>query len=219
MEQALLTCPGDTAKMWRLQKSNMLAAMGALGCEFTDLYATCIYAYCSPVERYVHIRGDGAVAWKYPDGSVEMMLFDWGKPGQNNPPFYPAYAMFDPALAAFNEHYSEDSSEALYGIRHKMAGSDTVLLGIDYHSLEEGIEGIRLPIPNEAVAVAVFTDGVTRVPGLFWGNVIQELTAFKSMRGEFMKRRMLRFMEDYATSSSRPGDDLACAAINLQELS
>lgn len=216
MERALLAFPGNQAAMWHDQRESMLAAMATLGCEFEDLYATCIYAYCSPKERYVHVRGDGAVAWKYPDGSIEMISFDWGVVGQNNPPFYPAYGLIDPVLEAFKNEYATDPEEALYSMRYRMADDEEALLGMDGHSIEAGIEGIRLSIPAEAVAVAVFTDGIMRVPSLGWYHVVRQLMAFKSTNGQFVKRRMLRFLAERATPSTRPADDLAYAVINLE---
>lgn len=216
MERALLAFQGNQAAMWQDQRESMLAAMAALGCEFEDLYATCIYAYYSPKERYVHVRGDGAVAWKFPDGSIEMVSFDWGSLGQNNPPFYPAYGLVGPVLETFKEHYAADPAEALYSLRHQTADGEATLLGIDKYSLQEGIEGIRLPIPDEAVAVAIFTDGIMRVPELAWHEVIQRLLAFKSPNGAFVRRRMMRFLDNLAKDGSRPADDLACAAIHLQ---
>lgn len=216
MERALLALPGDQADMWQEQRESMLAAMATLGCEFEDLYATCIYAYCSPKERYAHVRGDGATAWKFPDGSIEMVSFDWGVAGQNNPPFYPAYGLIDPVLEAFKKEYTNDPEEALYSMCYRVANEEVTLLGVDGYALEKGIEGIRLQIPAEAVAVAVFTDGIMRVPELPWYEVVRRLLAFKSTNGQFVKRRMLRFLAERTTPSTRPADDLAYAVINLE---
>lgn len=216
MEQALLNNSGEQAGLWKSQRSSMLTAMSALGCDFRDLFATCIYAYCSPNEQYVHVRGDGAVAWKYPDGNIEMTSFEWGI-DHTDPPFYPAYALHDTALEAFKLHYSVYPEGAMRSMRHTVTSEGaTKLEGITY-SLNEGIEGIRLPIPPEAQMVAIFTDGVMQVPGLEWYEVIEQLLAFKSSKGLFVKRRMRRFLDTRAKEGSHPGDDLAYAVIDLQE--
>ena len=214
MEHALRANVGS--QTWLHQRTCMLASWKATGSDFTDLYATCVYAFCSAEERYVHVRGDGGVAWTYPDGRIQMASFDWGNPGENNPPYYPAYSLGNLDLEAFKLHYAATAAEAVNAVHYEVTDEGPMLLEAACYSLEEGIEGIRLPIPDEAVAVAVFTDGIMRVPGLQWHEVVQQLLAFKSAKGQFVKRRMLRFLAERTTPSTRPADDLAYAVINLE---
>ena len=69
---------------------------------------------------------------------------------------------------------------------------------------------------------AVFSDGVfafkrpTEVGGweqIPWEEVVRELTAFKTYKGEFVKRRMKRFFKDAEKRGWRWDDDVSVAAI------
>jgi hypothetical protein len=63
--------------------------------------------------------------------------------------------------------------------------------------------------------VAVFSDGVTQVDGMDWRDVVAELMNFKSIEGDFVKRRMNRFLKDCRAHGKGPIDDISMACIHI----
>jgi hypothetical protein len=63
--------------------------------------------------------------------------------------------------------------------------------------------------------IALFSDGVTQVDGMDWRDVVAELLSFKSTEGDFVKRRMNRFLKDCQKHGKGPVDDISMACIHI----
>ncbi|MFZ8360642.1 hypothetical protein ACO1LX_19730, partial [Staphylococcus aureus] len=67
----------------------LTGACDALGLKQNDLLATSAIVYLSPLGGFVHLVGDGVIAYKNRgEETCQMHRFDWA----NNMPFYLSYA-------------------------------------------------------------------------------------------------------------------------------
>ncbi len=191
-----------------------------VGFSRNDALATCVYAYLHPSGGYVHLRGDGVIAWKERGGALSLARYDWA----DNTPFYPAYADDEPCgydsfIAA---HGGTLATEALHEERwvRSSAGVPFVKSFDAKHSVGAGIRGIVLPFTGEELAgmefIAVFTDGVTQVDGVDWKDAVLRLLDFKTTEGAFAKRRMNRLLTEYRKAGNNPLDDIAYAVIVVE---
>lgn len=189
-----------------------------LGLEVKDMLATCLYIYLTPQGGFAYIVGDGVIAFLNKKGDIHMSCFEWNK----NMPFYPAYA--EDHYASFIDAHGGDLS-ALVLTREDWQflseKNEYLERGKTFHSIEDGIRGIIFPISVEAINdiafVAVFTDGVKQVDGIEWRSVVKELLSFKSLAGEFAKRRMIRFIQNCRKSGRGPIDDIAYSVIRISD--
>ena len=188
-----------------------------LGLSQQDMLATCIYAYLSSEDGgFVHVQGDGVVAYKYRDGKISLFRYEWNQ----KDPFYPAYAN-DNRYKAFIESYGGDvQAEALNAECWEWIADDQwQACPNQAFTLSQGIEGIVSPISLEDLRdlefIAIFSDGVTQVENVDWKEAAQQLLAFKSTEGAFATRRMNRFLKESQKIGKGPLDDLACAVIHV----
>lgn len=178
-----------------------------------DLLATCVYVCLTPRGGFVSVRGDGAVAFKWTDGSITLYQFSW----PNNTPFYPAYGL-DGTKPFVDAHGGDLFARVLteevwsYDPAGVFSPQDT-----KHHSIQNGIQGIQLPVSvlHTLDSIAVFSDGVSCVEHVDWMEVVRELLAFKSVEGAFAKRRMIRFVQDARKIGKGPMDDIAYAVIRV----
>lgn len=179
----------------------------------SDLLATCLYVCLTPTGGFVSVRGDGAVAFKWIDGSITLHLFTW----PNNTPFYPAYGLdgITPFVNAHGGNILENVFEEEVWVFNPESGFS--LSRTNYHSISQGIYGIVLPIDHVQPldVVAIFTDGVSLVEHVEDRDVVKDLLAFKTLHGAFAKRRMIRFIQESRKNGKGPRDDLGFAAIHV----
>lgn len=188
----------------------------ALGLSRDDMLATCGYAFVTKHGGVIHLAGDGVIALKHQDGSMLMFRYDWGKV-----PFYPQYREEADGAGYVREH---GSLTALALTEESWSYSpltqDFLSQGLVEWTVEEGMRGISRLLTEEAIntnldSVAVFTDGVLRVGGVDWKEVIVTLLSFKTTTGAFAKRRMNRALKDFRTSGKGPMDDIAYAVVHI----
>lgn len=193
---------------------SMRAAREVLALNQNDMLATLVIARAGSHEggSCVDFIGDGAAAFGYRDGSVDMIRVEW----RNNTPLYLAYRDDD------NEGFIK-----AHGGRYAFA--------CDIERVHFGAEGERRDVPRMNVPinialelglqampaghvsfVAAFTDGVSQVDGMDWTDVIRELLAFKSLHGDFAKRRMHGFLRKAAAVGRGPLDDIGYAVIQIE---
>lgn len=181
-----------------------------------DLLATAVGAYFSKEQGVIRLYGDGGLALKYKDGTLNMSRYEWSK----NAPFYPAYRSAG-ALKAFDILYNEEleptvrSNECLYP-------SGTQSSSIFVSSFEDGKKGFdhwitpwETSIHGGLEYAAIFTDGVTQVDGMSWEDVVKELLAFKTTEGSFAKRRLMAFVRNAEKNGRGCLDDIAYAVIRI----
>jgi hypothetical protein len=162
------------------------------GLNRSDMLATCGYVYMTPYGGFVHLQGDGVIAYKYRNGEITMFRYEW----DNNMPFYPAYV--DGLTADFvRSHGGDLNAKRLHMTTQTKTSDGTFEEGFPKsYSLRVGLEGILLQIPESELRrieyVAVFTDGVTQVDKVHWRDAVVDFLSFKGGAGEFAKRRMIK---------------------------
>lgn len=196
-----------------------------LGLEPKDMYATCVYAYLTLNGGFIHVQGDGVVALKYRNGNIKMFRYDWAK----NAPFYPSYDDADAKMYINNPHLHEgdERTALLTGIEtFRNFGGAYSAEQIRILPFSEGRNGavINLSIAEltELEYCAVFTDGITQIGKLpraeefiDWKDAVVEFLGFKSLAGEFVKRRMIRGLKDLEKLGKGPIDDISCAVVRI----
>lgn len=188
----------------------------ALELKREDMLATCLYASISEDGGFIHVLGDGIIAWKEKNGSVAMKKLDWA----GNAPLYPIYKE-DNFSSFMRFHDGEDvfAFTAEKWLYEPEKGYEFV--GKTAFTVADGIKGYseffsKERILNENIEfIAVFSDGVTQIENMDWKDTVTELLAYKSIAGAFVKRRVISFLKNGALTGKKPIDDLACASIHI----
>ncbi len=196
------------------QKIKLRQAQAILEVEYEDLLATCLYAYFTPAGGLIHLEGDGVIVFKY-QSQLELIRIDW----KNNIPYYPIYSEF--GLDAFYQVHGNDlEAKVLSQERWRKNGSEFKKVDQKNLSLRIALSGLDFWFKAQELAglefVAIFSDGITQIDNIDWKEAVQELLAFKSIRGEFAKRRMIRFIRDSQKIGRGPIDDIAYAVIRIE---
>jgi hypothetical protein len=193
------------------QRVSLDLAQSTFDLEASDLLSTCNYIVYGEVPKFIHIYGDGVVAWKLNDGQLIMARFEWA----DNTPLYPIYVRdnFDGFVAHHGGDLDATKLSASFW-RPLQDGTYEQHYAYDV-KLGRSLRGLTLPITPGMNCVAVFTDGVAQIEGVDWRDAVSELMNFKSTAGEFAKRRLNRFVKDSQKYGRGPMDDLAYAVINV----
>ncbi len=188
-------------------------ARTALHLDQEDMLATCAYVLISDRDDplVVRIIGDGVLATRDTAGNLEMTRIDWA----DNMPVYPAY--YVDSYRSFIEAHGGDADLSRV--------TKTTFCAIGGHS-SQMVESLRLSAclrgvqvefdPAYTVDAAVFSDGVTQVDGVDWRDVVTDLMSFKSTAGDFVKRRMNRFLKECQRHGKGPIDDISMACIHFE---
>jgi hypothetical protein len=193
-------------------------ASNALELRTEDMLATAVVAMAAPGEGALfHILGDGVIAFETHDGDLSMARFDW----ENNMPAYHAYRA--DGFSRFTEAHGGDPDRlALLSVGVNISRSQEFEPEFEdsADALRDGIAGVTVDLSASRLAemryLAVFTDGVTQVEGKPWHEVVAELLAFRSLNGDFAKRRMAGFLKSARTCGAGPVDDIAYSVIQIQ---
>lgn len=177
-----------------------------LGLTPDDLLATCLSLTLQGSTAGAFVQGDGAVAFLLADGKLRMYCASWAK----NMPSYPIY--------------SEDGYSSFIAAQGgEGTGAFCILPGDDSDpteliAVEQAADGWRFNSGGPIRAAAIFSDGVCQVDGMPWQEVVRELMSFKSTAGDFVKRRMNRFIADSKDHCGKgPIDDISMAAIIVED--
>lgn len=191
------------------------AAQSLLGLTPRDMLATCVYAVLSEDEGFVHLHGDGVIAWIERNGTTVMKRYEWA----DNRPAYPIYEL--DAYTAFVREHGGDLIEPRLSVETFCVWPDETGTHLQKQEfpLGDAIRGITFPFSPLSLPrlVAVFSDGITQVDEVGWTVAVQECLAFKTLAGEFAKRRMIRFIKDSRAFGKGPLDDIAYAVIHAED--
>ncbi len=200
----------------QLQRMVLDTACPLLGVTRQDLLATCVQAFLSPHGGFVHLQGDGVVAWQTQDGVITMIRFDW----EGNAPAYPVYAADN--YAEFVRHHGGDLSAQRFGWQHCqfIPGKGLTEAQPGTMSLVDAMRGCTaISFTAEHVAelkfLAVFTDGVTQFKDRDWREVVLKLLAFKLTGGQFVVRRLNFEVKESEKAGTYPMDDVGMAVIHV----
>jgi hypothetical protein len=191
-----------------------------------DMYASCVYVYLVKSSGMIHVQGDGVFAIKFADGSIEMHRVDWAK----NAPFYPYYTEEDEKKYIANLHKGQTDTARMTHTVISVDCAGNMLSKSEYDiPFEEGKRGLihRVDLRQLSTAqfIAVFSDGINQIGKLpdggdtvQWYEAVFKMLSFKSMAGEFAKRRMLREIRDLGKINKGPIDDISYAVVRIEEI-
>lgn len=190
----------------------MIAVEDTLDLDANDMLATLVVARADGIGRArVTFYGDGAAAFVYTDGSMELTRLEW----RNNTPLYLAYRRdkYDGFVYAHGgEHVFACDLETH---RFQPSGLQVERTGTHYQ-VGSALEGTTIFSESRSLScVAVFTDGVMQVDGWKWTEVVRELLSFKSTKGDFAKRRLHGFLRKAGEVGRGPLDDIGYAVIRV----
>lgn len=189
----------------------------ALGLARDDMLATCGYAFLTRDGAIVHLAGDGVMAVKYRDGRIVLLRYDWGAT-----PFYPQYREEHGGAGYVREHGTPDTPALIEEEWCYTPGAEQSFekTGVHAFTVEAGMRGVTKEFPDACVrddieVIAVFTDGVLRVDHVDWKDAVLALLSFKTMAGQFVKRRLNRALKDFRAVGKGPLDDIAYAVVHV----
>lgn len=184
----------------------------ALQLETKDMLATGLVAIANDSQLVdTLILGDGVMVEKSTHGTLYAHKYEWS----DNTPYYLAYAMGEresflkrqPVLT--HEFWSISGPE---DYQHHQTIEESAFM-----ATRQGVRWLYQPPdgPWNLQSVAVFSDGVLQVATVPWQQVVWELMSFKSTNGQFVTRRMNRFLTEAKKHGRGPLDDIAMAVIHL----
>ena len=170
-----------------------------------------------------YILDNSIFAFMYGDGYI----FSTGKNGiinrykqvsyKGNAPHYLSYHLNDERYLKYKDQLGPDPVMIQAG---EFTTDDPKILYMDTY-LEKPIVSIHNVGITEAFLIA--SDGIDSFIEIGTGNkvcfqeVMNQLTSFKTKKGEFIKRRVRRMMEDYAKKGIYNYDDVSIAAFMVME--
>ena len=172
------------------------------------LYATLLIARILPSgEINVKMYGDGVIVVISED-NTEIIEVSF----TNNMPYYLVYRIDSKSM----EEYKKFKNELIITqtINGKLVNTLTT-------AFDAPIEYTFDPAQIRTVLIA--TDGLSSFENaktrqsVPLSTISDEITAFKVMRGAFLKRRLIRALEDMAVNKIFPLDDVGIAGISLEE--
>ncbi len=184
-----------------------------LGLSWHDMLATCLYARVTPDDSFVLAYGDGIIAHKEVGGKIYLSQLEW----MDNRPFYSAYSG-EHLLNFIQDHGGDVNAKRLLLKKWEYIPNNGFHHIADQEfTLGEGMEGIRVHLEEleEIDCIAIFSDGAAEIDGLDWKEAVVQLLAFKTVEGEFAKRRMMRVIKDAQKNGRGPMDDIAYAVIRI----
>jgi hypothetical protein len=199
------------------QQKHLNKATSVLGLHGDDLIATQLYAYVEKQNISIEVQGDGVVAIRLRNGNLIAHRFEWDE----NMPFYPAYR--NDRIEEFVAAHGNDPAQNRLTEECWMTDDHqtwTPCFPALRHTLQSGIDGIRIDFGPEEFSeieyVALFTDGIAQIERTDWKDAIAEFLGFKYATGAFIKRRMMRGLENMGKTGSILQDDIACAIIRME---
>lgn len=153
------------------------------------------------------IFGDGVIIHHHANGGLYVTNAEW----PDNTPIYPSNHLFD--LGAMASH-----------IRYLIASGQRVKYSVDIGTNEPMVmnkspldieKGFWRPIDaNHVTSISVCSDGIEQFAvEISAREVAEELTNFKNLAGNFVKRRCLKGLKTLADNGHVPIDDFSMATI------
>jgi len=183
------------------QAAKLLDAM-AMGHEC--LYATLITAKVLTTGYSVLVRmyGDGVII-VISNGRLEVFEVSY----TNNMPYYLAYRLDGSSMDSYKQYKN------LVTIKHNVNGVEEEVTEAVYdHPLEFVFTATTVLISSDGLSS--FEDSQSRLI-LPLCDIIPQVVDFKNLKGEFVKRRLGRMIENLAAKKVFPLDDVGVAGIHL----
>lgn len=190
----------------------LISMQRSLELDTRDMLATGLLAFADNHQlASVLVIGDGVVVEKSIVGSLIATKYEWS----DNTPFYLAYGselrkqFLDREPTLTRESWSITDAE-----NWRLLATEDVSA---HATMQKGCWWEYQPPygPWNLDSIALLSDGVLQVDGWPWQKVVWELMNFKSTSGQFVTRRMNRFLVETKKLGRGPIDDIAMAVIHL----
>lgn len=158
--------------------------------------------------------GDGAFVMRLRDGRMRIRRFDW----EGNIPYYLNYRLLPKMRRAFLEYDGRTSKPLkVTDLEYESLGGVLTLVGERSESfgMDEAELGMRWSFDAQSEEIETFSvmsDGVSQFLGATEAEAAWRMTSFKNANGAFVKRRMLRALEDWGKAGVKPQDDVSIAS-------
>jgi len=178
-----------------------------LGLESTCLDATLLLAIPYHGNIYVYVYGDGYIATVNREGELTNMEFSYEK----NMPYYLTY-------------WIDKSRREMY-LTSNRDGKDVVTM-TECRDRQENIRQMDCDSAlmftftmDEYILLALISDGLSsfislednkKIPAR---DILEQLVAYKTTKGDFVKRRTRRMIKNYEKQGIYPTDDLSIATL------
>jgi len=167
--------------------------------EWEDMLATLVYVYIEPSCSRLVFFGDGSAVINYVD-HTELILVKY----ESGAPYYYSYKL--------SNNYDDYLTMQCQKKISVMTCIDSNLTMKEI-TPEEASSGIFIELEDNLVSVTIFSDGISSFTNVDWMEACEELTYFKNMTGEYLKRRMARAIQDYNKQGIKMMDDIAGASL------
>ncbi len=176
-----------------------------LGGTAKDYLASAV-AFCADAHTAkVFMAGDGALAVRRTDGTVEVTEASW----PDNAPYYLGYCLQPAVLAQFALHEAIDGPT----VQLRCQTGDT-LDSTQAIPTQDFRLGWSTELALDTVdALMVCSDGIGQVSGLESLNAATTCLAFKNHAGGFVKRRAIKALQHWHSAGHIAQDDFSMAAL------
>jgi hypothetical protein len=205
-QQHVTTTPPDYHHLGHavIQQAAEVASQLSTGTEVLD--ATLMVCFLIGEHIYVYVYGDGVILTRNIAGQIHWQEIEFC----HNAPYYLSYWLSEERRAEY-AHYSSKPLSLI----HSTTGQ-TEILSYDSPLV------FKFSL-DDYPTVAIASDGIKQfyrvTPGemLKIQEVAENVLNFKILEGEFIKRRLLRALQNYAKEGIVPADDFSLAAFAWQE--
>lgn len=164
-------------------------------------------------EKYLYVFGwgDGYIALKYRNNDsalIEKITYTSGAP------YYISYGLDRVRHQKYDLEFPGQKIEKIWWMSDSVTEQEGILKSPRIFFMgKENLEWISLFSDGADTFKRSFSN--SKIPDV---TVLRELTAYKSFTGEFVKRRVQRFLKDNVKEDVVHFDDLFCASIYLGDI-
>ena len=161
----------------------------------------------------VNIWGDGVVWLKYKDGTTQTIDIEF----PDNTPAYLSYILSPTRMRSYRENH---------GVRKITQTTDGSAPVIRFENTQEAYGWKKEFCLSSVESMMIFSDGIKsfrrKVNGAYQdvplAEVLKEVTAIKNHNGEFIVRRMKKFLHDFCVKNNWIHEDDVSVAAMINEV-
>jgi hypothetical protein len=166
-----------------------------------SLDATILYLEVVEEEIRIVTAGDGVIFAVDHENKLEYWDIDYA----SGAPFYPSYLLDEKRYLGYIENCGTEST-----ISH-FTSESSIALDVEH----SGVMGNYMCLPKKSYKfVGVASDGILTFD-MSTEEAIIQLAAYKNTKGEFVKRRMRKFLKQCVKNNTSPSDDVSMAVVHL----
>ncbi len=198
-------------------RNKLLEIKRHTGLENGAFDATIVAAIADKQEERMNfsVWGDGIIQVKRKQSLDEVHQFNY----PSNAPYYFSYTLDSRREEDYTQAFGNPNANVITYYQPRTSG-----LGGDEHKSTPPYYNWSLPL-EDIEAVSVFSDGIETfsktenglTTPIHYLSIISELTNYKSKVGEFVRRRMSRFLKESKHNNISHFDDISSASIIVSE--